>query len=160
MIITKQLNPSVQDDILWLFLSSWDKWLNKENKEYDVPYENYRTRGCIEYLKHRICEGDGYVAFDGKRIMGYIIYSKSWNNLHIDDLYVREEYRKQGVASRLIDEVWRDAITQRCEYIHTDCDVDNVEVNALNIKMGFELIGMLKNYWDKDCNFYKRRVYK
>jgi len=30
MIDIKQLNPSVQSDILWLFFASWDKWLNNE----------------------------------------------------------------------------------------------------------------------------------
>ena len=156
-----KVHPHDYKQILWLFLHSWKEWLNKNNKKTDIPYNNERTDKCLEYISDRCNECEGFIAEDISKkneIVGYITYSKNWNNLHIDDLYVKDEYRKQGIASGLISDVYREATAQNYEYIHTDCDVDNIEVNALNIKMGFELVGTLKNYWDKDCNFYKRKV--
>lgn len=55
----------------------------------------------------------------------------------LNDLYVREEYRKQRIASRLLEQVKEFARSAECAWVSLQTAKDNVQAQALYRKHGF-----------------------
>nr|WP_246021890.1 GNAT family N-acetyltransferase [Paenibacillus zeisoli] len=82
----------------------------------------------LEELKARFREqlrGGGYAygAFDGTRLAGFGVLGskfrgKNLNQLQVDLMYVSRVYRRQGIGRTIMDEVKREAISRRAEYLY------------------------------------------
>ena len=118
-------------------------------------HPNYRIiNNLSEILKDKIHHL--YVYELNKKVIGFIHYTKLYNSVDLVDLYVDENYRKQKVATNLID------------YMITNLDIDDrifLEVNttnqnALNLyqKFGFKIINIRKNYYGENDAYIMERV--
>ena len=118
-------------------------------------HPNYRIiNNLSEILKDKIHHL--YVYELNKKVIGFIHYTKLYNSVDLVDLYVDENYRKQKVATNLID------------YMITNLDIDDrifLEVNttnqnALNLyqKFGFKIINVRKNYYGENDAYIMERV--
>lgn len=99
---------------------------------------------------------DVYGYYEDNRLVGFIHISKLYEMMDIVNIVVDEEYRKKGIATKLIDYV-----------IDLFNDVDNVmlEVNennkkaiALYKKNKFEIINKRNNYYGSDSALIMKRV--
>jgi len=56
---------------------------------------------------------------------------------YLEGIYVKEEFRKQGVAKKLVTacETW--AKKKGCQEFASDCELDNNESLAMHLKLGF-----------------------
>ena len=99
---------------------------------------------------------DVYGYYEDNRLVGFIHISKLYEMMDIVNIVVDEEYRKKGIATKLIDYV-----------IYLFNDVDNVmlEVNennkkaiALYKKNKFEIINKRNNYYGSDSALIMKRV--
>lgn len=79
-----------------------------------------------------------------------------WNCLYIDILWVKEEYRKEGYGSILLNEVEKIAKEKGCYLIHLD--TFDFQAKDFYIKHAFEVCGMIENcpvghkrYYMKKC---------
>lgn len=132
---------------IWgLYQESWKKWLGEHAGKYYFSQH---------YIKNRIKEETVYCIKDEDEVIAYITCLEHWNTIHIDDLYVDDKYRRKGLGTKLLNYVIFHSTHLGYETIYTDCDIDKDNVKELNLKLGFKHIGTLKNYWDKDCDFYK-----
>jgi ribosomal protein S18 acetylase RimI-like enzyme len=61
--------------------------------------------------------------------------------IHIDNLIVGENTRKQGIASFIIDEIKKIAKTLSCDTILADTQVSNEKAQKLFLKNGFYIRG-------------------
>ena len=118
-------------------------------------HPNYRIiNNLSEILKDKIHHL--YVYELNKKVIGFIHYTKLYNSVDLVDLYIDENYRKQKVATNLID------------YMITNLDIDDrifLEVNttnqnALNLyqKFGFKIINIRKNYYGENDAYIMERV--
>ena len=96
----------------------------------------------------------GYYIVD--KLVGFIHITKLYETMDIVNIVVDKDYRKQGIATRLIDYV-----------IDLFDDVDNVmlEVNENNVaaislyeKNKFEIISKRNNYYGSDAALIMKRV--
>lgn len=95
------------------------------------------------------------VYMDGNTILGFIDYSKMYENMEINYIFVIEQYRNKGIASKLL------------EYIIDNNDFSNItlEVNINNInaiklyeKYNFKTVSIRKGYYNGiDAYLMERR---
>ncbi|MEG0775332.1 GNAT family N-acetyltransferase [Clostridium sp.] len=75
-----------------------------------------------------------------------------WNCLYIDVLWVKEEYRKEGYGSVLLNEVEKTAKEKGCSLIHLD--TFDFQAKDFYLKHGYEVFGVLE-----DCPVEHKRYY-
>ena len=75
---------------------------------------------------------------DGGQLVGYLLYSANPNYFRITHLCVLEEYRGQGIAKRLVNDLKESADTQKA--IRLNCRRD-FPADALWPKLGFVVLG-------------------
>ena len=87
-------------------------------------------------------------AFDvTARLLGYLIVSRYVDAWHIMNLAVDPRYRRQGIASRLLDELFeRTAGDQRRGYT-LEVRISNRVAIALYERFGFEPSGVRRGYY-------------
>jgi aminoglycoside 6'-N-acetyltransferase I len=56
----------------------------------------------------------------------------------LEGIYVRPEYRKQGIARRLFEDVIEWAIKQGCRELASDSLLENSSAHAAHLALGFE----------------------
>lgn len=75
-----------------------------------------------------------------------------WNCLYVDVLWVKEEYRKEGYGSILLNEVEKIAREKGCNLIHLD--TFDFQAKDFYLKHGYEVFGVLD-----DCPMGHKRYY-
>ena len=67
---------------------------------------------------------------------------------YINNVAVREEYRKQGIASALLDVFIRFGKAHQLAFLTLEVRASNAAAIALYQKHGFEQVGRRKNYYE------------
>ena len=75
-----------------------------------------------------------------------------WNCLYVDVLWVKEQYRKEGYGSILLNEVEKIAKEKGCNLIHLD--TFDFQAKDFYLKHGYEILGVLD-----DCPMEHKRYY-
>ncbi|RZK43881.1 MAG: GNAT family N-acetyltransferase [Pedobacter sp.] len=85
----------------------------------------------------------------------YPIYSSRMmsKNWILNDLYVDEDHRQQGIGADLIKTVMQFAKMQGCSYVQLQTAVDNYSAQSLYESIGFE-----KQEEDKEFLLYKIKI--
>ncbi|TFU95382.1 GNAT family N-acetyltransferase [Granulicatella sp. 19428wC4_WM01] len=76
-------------------------------------------------------------------IAGILAYAVIWGILYIDTLWVDSKYRKQGIATTLLNKIIEDGKEDGCHIVHVSTfDFQSPEFYK---SMGFECFGILPN---------------
>lgn len=89
---------------------------------------------------------------NGEVFAGIISLLYCWKCLHVDILWVKEEYRKEGYGSILLNEVEKIAKEKGCNLI--DLDTFDFQAKDFYLKHGYEVFGVLD-----DCPMEHKRYY-
>jgi|GEM_PF-725756 len=89
---------------------------------------------------------------DGDTIAGINSILYCWNCLYIDVLWVKEDLRKHGYGSALLNEVEKVAKEKGCKLIHLD--TFDFQAKDFYLKHGYEVFGVLD-----DCPSEHKRYY-
>ena len=81
-----------------------------------------------------------YLIYDDK---GILVYSLIYDRLEIDYIYVKEDFRNLGIASKLLDYLFK----QYSYSCTLEVRVDNKVALELYEKFGFEIVSIRKNYY-------------
>lgn len=87
------------------------------------------------------------VARMGGSLVGYTCLWKIEDELQIANIAVDKEYRKRGIAQRIMEWIFEQAREQNCKNVTLDVRVSNSVALTLYRKFGFEQIGRRKNYY-------------
>ena len=79
--------------------------------------------------------------------MAYLIVSRYVDAWHIMNVAVHPEYRRQGVASRLLDELFELTVGDSRRGYTLEVRVSNVTAIALYERFGFEPSGVRRGYY-------------
>lgn len=77
---------------------------------------------------------------------GFIIVSKYYERLEIDYIFVLEEYRKNGIASKLINYIIKE--NKDVENITLEVSVENIPAINLYKKLGFKVVATREKYYN------------
>ena len=115
-----------------------------ENKCFSVPWSHG------SFLRE-LYSDDGYIptAFDGEKIVGFAIFHRIGEEGEIFNIAVSPEYRGQGVGSRILEAVIRNAMLNMVKKVFLEVRPSNEPAIALYKKYGFKQVGRRKNYYIK-----------
>ena len=82
-----------------------------------------------------------------KRLAGYILCWFVADEVHVTNIAVRKDLRKQGVATRLLEEALCQARRDRMLYCTLEVRVSNEAAKGFYRKLGFEARGIRPKYY-------------
>lgn len=91
----------------------------------------------------------------GEIIAGILSKIYSWNCLYIDALWVKEEYRKDGLGTKLLKEVEKIAKYKNCNLIHLD--TFDFQAKDFYIKHGYEIFGILDECPENHKRYFMKK---
>lgn len=96
------------------------------------------------------------IYYEEETIMGYLKYSLIYDRIEIEDLYIKEKYRRKQIASKLIDYLIN-------LNLDITLEVNEINISALNLylKKGFKEVAKRPNYYEnQDGLLMERKVMK
>jgi len=99
-------------------------------------------------------EVEGLMAFDGEICIAYALFYPNFSSfrgqrgIHLDDLYIKSEYRKNGLGGVMLKEIARIAASRGLERI----DFNVLEWNTLALKF-YDKLGAVCNMEERHFKF-------
>lgn len=115
-----------------------------ENESFSVPW-SYKSFEDSLNLKY----GRFFVAKLDKKIVGYIGLYLVGDDGDITNVAVSSDYRRKGIAGKLIEEVIMCAKENQLSFINLEVRPSNAYAINLYTKYGFEKLGIRKNFYTK-----------
>ncbi|WP_283624399.1 GNAT family N-acetyltransferase [Clostridium butyricum] len=78
-----------------------------------------------------------------------------WNCLYIDVLWVKEEYRKEGLGSKILNEIEKVAKDKGCYLIHLD--TFDFQAKDFYIKHGYDIFGILDECPQRHKRYFMKK---
>jgi ribosomal-protein-alanine N-acetyltransferase len=103
-------------------------------------YELERNRVARCWVTRR--EGEG-----GQRVLGYLCVWEIGVELHITNLAVHPEARRQGIAGALLSGMIDDARRRGITLVFLEVRPTNVEALGLYERLGFRIVGRRRGYY-------------
>ncbi|MGN0904297.1 MAG: ribosomal protein S18-alanine N-acetyltransferase [Alphaproteobacteria bacterium] len=91
----------------------------------------------------------GFLAVEKDEVAGFILCSRATDEAEIVSVGVRPEFRRTGMAERLIHEAFSTARRQGARVFFLEVAVDNPAAVALYEKTGFRKVGKRKGYYER-----------
>jgi len=82
-------------------------------------------------------------------VIGYIIYSGGADEMVIVNFAVRPDFQGKGLGEYLLTETMRMLYDRGIRNFYLDVRMSNFKAHSLYKKVGFEEIGIRKNYYSK-----------
>ena len=82
------------------------------------------------------------------KIIGFISYSIIYERAELNYIVVDEEYRRKGIAQKLLDFVLADLKNNMVENFSLEVNVNNKEAISFYLKNGFEIETIRSNYYE------------
>ncbi len=92
------------------------------------------------------------------KVIGYLEYSLIYDRMEIDNVFVLENYRNQGIASKMLEYIIN--IYERNQLINITLEVRTSNYRAINLykKYGFKEVSIRKYYYgDEDGILMEKR---
>ncbi|MER3409994.1 MAG: ribosomal-protein-alanine N-acetyltransferase [Thermoleophilia bacterium] len=113
-----------------------------ERRSMPAPWSRSMFAGEI-VKPSSVCLG----AFEGERLVGYVIVARQVEDWHVMNLVVAPERRRQGIATRLLDEVFARTADDRERGYTLEVRVSNLPAIRLYESMGFRAQGVRRGYY-------------
>ena len=94
--------------------------------------------------------------YDNDNLVGFIHVNRLYENMDVINIVVDASYRKQGIASKLIDYVLNN--NEGLESVLLEVNDKNIPAINLYKKCGFEVINVRKKYYGEDDALIMKRV--
>lgn len=106
-------------------------------------------------LRGRYQEINLFLKDENNIIRGGILGEICWNWLEIHTLMIDEDIRKEGYGSKLLVEIEKIALEQKCDFIK----VDTLSFQALDFykKHGYQVFGTLNNVGREFNHYYLKK---
>lgn len=92
---------------------------------------------------------------NGEIIAGILSKMYCWNCIYIDALWVKEEYRKDKLGTKLLKEIEKIAKEKDCHLIHLD--TFDFQAKDFYIKHGYEIFGVLEQCPENHKRYFMKK---
>lgn len=114
-----------------------------EDECFSLPWTRDFIRSQLPDERHIFL-----VAVSGERLLGYVGMMYVLDEGYISNVAVAKDFRRQGLADALIDELTRRAAKLSLAFMTLEVRESNVPAIALYKKHGFTEVGKRKNYYE------------
>ena len=87
------------------------------------------------------------VALDGEKVIAYVGSQTVLGETDMMNIAVHPDYRKRGIATELIQELINALNERNSHSLMLEVRESNDPAKELSLKMGFEMVGIRKNYY-------------
>ncbi len=116
-----------------------------ERQSFSLPWTEQMLYDELESLNSSCI-----VAVDGdRRVLGYASLTVAADEGYVNNIAVRRELRRQGLASDLLGVFLRFAQARKLAFLTLEVRPSNLAAIALYEKHGFRQVGRRKNYYDE-----------
>lgn len=92
-------------------------------------------------------------------VVGYACVRTLYEEAQLCNVAVLPEYRRQGIATRLLETVSEFAKVQGCERCELEVNTANIAAIELYKKCGFEIVGTRPNFYKRTKRYPTRDAY-
>ncbi|WP_243385419.1 GNAT family N-acetyltransferase [Bacillus kexueae] len=126
-------------------ISVLNEWVKKEKVHKDSLYKAIQKGNC-------------FVALDHEKIVGYIVFSRSFfENWFVKLLFVEESYRRKGIAKALMNEVEKQCISPK---LIVSTNEKNDAMKSLVQQLNFQQSGYLDHVNEEERElFYVKSIH-
>lgn len=114
-----------------------------ERASFSLPW----SRGAFLYEMEQNRVARCWVMRDDDRIVGYVCLWEIGDEVHITNIAVRPESRRQGLGRTLLANVLEDARRRRLRIVGLEVRPSNQEALGLYDSFGFKVVGRRKGYY-------------
>ena len=93
-----------------------------------------------------------WVALRNGKVAGYLITQWVLDEIHILNVAVRQEYRRQGVAAELLNFLFQRGAGRRIKSVYLEVRESNEAARLLYTRFGFSELGLRKSYYQDGEN--------
>lgn len=87
------------------------------------------------------------VAILQDKIIGYLCVNLIFEEGHILNLAVHPDFRRQGIATRLMEELLKASKRENCSVFFLEVRGSNTEAKMFYERLGFKIAGVRKDYY-------------
>ncbi|MBE0427316.1 MAG: ribosomal protein S18-alanine N-acetyltransferase [Nitrospirae bacterium] len=87
------------------------------------------------------------VVLQKNNVIGYICVNRVLNEGHILNLAVHPEFRRQGIASMLMQELLKELKNKGCRFIYLEVRVSSLGARKFYERFGFKVVGARRDYY-------------
>ena len=87
------------------------------------------------------------VAMEGERLAGYVGSQTVMGETDMMNIAVDPEFRRRGIAGQLVDALVAELKTRQSHCLTLEVRASNEPARALYEKLGFQQVGLRKNYY-------------
>ena len=84
-----------------------------------------------------------------KRVIGYVIYWKIMEEVHINNIAVHPDFRRKGIARYVLREILAKVEKEGARFITLEVRPSNKAALSLYRKLGFNPLGLRRDYYLK-----------
>jgi ribosomal-protein-alanine N-acetyltransferase len=126
-----------------------------------IYFHNPWTNDQFKYELEENVFSTTLVIEEENKLIGYINYWITFDNATLNKICVDEDYRKQGLAQKLIDLFEEDCKKNDCMVETLEVRVSNEPAKSLYMKNGFTAVTTKKGYYNdgEDALYMVKGVY-
>jgi ribosomal-protein-alanine N-acetyltransferase len=83
-------------------------------------------------------------------IIGFVDFSYIYDRIEINYIFVKEDYRKQNIATELFNYILEFCKENKCENITLEVNENNIPAVKFYLKNGFKKTAVRKNYYGNE----------
>ena len=83
----------------------------------------------------------------GRPVVGYVVFWRVADEIHLHNIAVRRDQRKCGIASRLLSKVIRDCRPEGARFVTLEVRHSNLPAQKLYESFGFSVRGVRRGYY-------------
>ncbi|MBO5866982.1 MAG: ribosomal protein S18-alanine N-acetyltransferase [Clostridia bacterium] len=85
--------------------------------------------------------------YEEDTLVAYTCVRAMYEEAQVCNIAVLPNYRRKGIATKLIDEMLRLSVDKGCKYCELEVNTENTPAIELYKKCGFEVAGIRKNFY-------------
>jgi ribosomal-protein-alanine N-acetyltransferase len=89
------------------------------------------------------------LAWTGERVAGFVAARLAADEMHINNVAVRDKYRRRGIGAALLSSVLKRGKQRGARKAFLEVRAGNIAAQALYLRQGFEMVGRRSNYYSQ-----------
>ncbi len=128
----------------WMIRHDMHEVLDIENKSFEYPWQE---EDFIRALRQRNCIG--MVAELDDKVVGYMIYELHKTRLHLLNMAVDPEYRRQGIGTDIVEKLAAKLSAQRRSSLGLKVCESNLPAQQFFRTCGLKAVGTSRNFYEE-----------